>query len=275
VKPAPFDYILSESKAEAVASLAEYGEGARILAGGQSLLAMLNMRIVLPEVLVDISRTGDLDFLRTAGDHVEIGAAIRQSELERWPGLESRLPLVAFALPHLGHFQTRNKGTVCGSIAHADPSSELPLCLSVLGGEVLLERRRGSRMVPARTFFTGLLQTDRRPDELVSAVRFPMAKPGEGFGFNEMALRHGDFAIIAAAARVTATAITLGIGGSAQRPEVRDWPALDGSALDDALNTFAWELPMQEDTQATAQYRRHLVRVLGKKSIEEARACLN
>ncbi len=275
MKPAPFDYIRAESGAEAIVWLAEHGEGARILAGGQSLIAMLNMRIVSPELLIDISRAGDLGGIRRTGDKIEIGAAVTQAQLDRWPPLAETLPLVARALPHLGHFQTRNKGTVCGSIAHADPSSELPLCLTVLDGEVVLERKRSTRVVRGRDFFTGLLQTARRADEMIAAIRLRAARSGEVFAFREMAIRHGDFAIIAVAVRVTGSAITIGIGGSAERPEARDWPMLEGSALDDALNALAWELPMQDDAQADARYRRRLVRTLGKAAIEEARSCLS
>ncbi|HEY7645979.1 MAG TPA: FAD binding domain-containing protein [Hyphomicrobiales bacterium] len=275
MKPAPFDYIRAESRAEAVAHLADYGDGARLLAGGQSLLAMLNMRLVLPELLIDISRTADLTHIRRAGNMIEIGAAVTQSQLERWPELERTLPLVAKAMPHLGHFQTRNKGTVCGSIAHADPASELPLCLTVLNGEVVLEGRRSSRVVGGRDFFTGLLQTARRADEMIAAVCLPAARVGEAYAFRELAVRHGDFAIIAVAVRLTATALTIGIGGSAERPEVRDWPMLDGSALDDALTMLAAELPLQDDVQADAHYRRILIRSLGRAAIEEARSCLS
>ena len=275
MKAAPFDYVHAETAGEALDHLAEQGERASILAGGQSLIAMLNMRLLAPEMLIDVSRIAPLKEIGRSGGAIEIGAAITQSQLERWPGLAEALPLVAKALPHLGHFQTRNKGTVCGSIAHADPSSELPLCLAVLDGEVVLERRRGRRMARGRDFFTCLLQTQRRSDEMITAVRFPVSGPGESFAFHEMAVRHGDFAIIAVAARVTPNAITIGIGGSAERPEVRDWPLLDGSALDDALNALAWELPMQSDAHADARYRRHLVRALGRAAIEEARSCLS
>ena len=275
MKPAPFDYVRAESRAQAVALLAEHGDSARLLAGGQSLLAMLNMRLVSPELLIDISRTADLTHIRRAGSMIEIGAAVTQSQLERWPGLDTALPLVAKALPHLGHFQTRNKGTVCGSIAHADPSSELPLCLTVLNGEVVLEGRRSSRVVKGRDFFTGLLQTARRADEMIAAICLPVARSGEAYAFREMAVRHGDFAIIAVAVRLTATAITIGIGGSAERPEVRDWPMMEGSALDDAIAMLADELPMQDDAQADARYRRILVRNLGKAAIQEARQCLS
>jgi 2-furoyl-CoA dehydrogenase FAD binding subunit len=275
MKPPPFDYIRAESRVEALAHLADYGDSARLLAGGQSLLAMLNMRLVSPELLIDISRTADLTHIRRAGAMIEIGAAVTQSQLERWPGLGQALPLVAKAMPHLGHFQTRNKGTVCGSIAHADPASELPLCLAVLNGEVVLEGRRSSRVVRGRDFFTGLLQTARRPDEMIAAVCLPIARTGEAYAFHEMAVRHGDFAIIAVAVRLTGSAITIGIGGSAERPEVRDWPLLEGSALDDALAMFAAELPLQDDAQADAHYRRLLIPALGRAAIQEAQSCLS
>jgi 2-furoyl-CoA dehydrogenase FAD binding subunit len=235
---------------------------------------MMNMRIVSPEILIDISRAGDLARIRRDGQWVEIGAAVTQSQLERWPLLAQTLPLIAKALPHLGHFQTRNKGTVCGSIAHADPSSELSLCLALLNGEVVMERRRAIRAVRGREFFTGLLQTLRRPDEMITAIRLPAARAGEAFAFREMAIRHGDFAIIAVAVRVTASIISIAVGGSAARPEARDWPMMEGSALADTLNALAWELPMQDDAQADARYRRHLVRSLGRAAIEEARSCL-
>jgi 2-furoyl-CoA dehydrogenase FAD binding subunit len=275
MKPAPFDYVRAENSAEAVGHLAERGDKARILAGGQSLLALMNMRMIAPELLIDISRAKDLTGIERKDNWIEINAAVTQSQLERWPDLAKTVPLVAKALPHIGHFQTRNKGTVCGSIAYADPSSELPLCLSVLNGQVIVAKPRRNRVVRGRDFFTGPLQTARFADELIAGIRLPIAQPDQAFAFKEMAVRHGDFAIIAAAVRVTPNIITIGIGGSAERPEVRDLPMLQGSALDDALNMFAWELPMQDDAHADARYRRHLVRTLGRAAIEEACACLS
>jgi 2-furoyl-CoA dehydrogenase FAD binding subunit len=273
MKPAPFDYLRPASPDEAVAALAAGGEGARLLAGGQSLMAMVNMRLVQPAVLIDISGLRALDYIRLDGDALTVGAAATQAALEQRAGLAEEVPLLALALPCLGHYQTRNRGTVCGSIAHADPSAELPLALVALGGEVLLRSRRSRRTLPARDFFTGLLSTARRADEMVEAVRFPRRRPGEGHAFREMALRHGDFALCAVAAIADAERVRLAVGGVADRPLARDWPLLAGSALDDALNDFAWELGAGDDAHASATYRRSLVRKLGRAAIEEATAC--
>jgi 2-furoyl-CoA dehydrogenase FAD binding subunit len=178
-------------------------------------------------------------------------------------------------MPHIGHFQTRSRGTVCGSIAHSDPSSELPLCIATLGGSVVLQSARGRRVLPAREFQTGMLSTARQPDEMVTAVRFPMRKPDAGYAFTEMTQRHGDFAICAVAAIVSGKSVRLGVGGVAERPTVHDWPELPQSEIDDALNDFAWELGGSDDLHATAAYRRELVRRLGRKVIEEAARCSN
>ena len=148
MKPRPFDYVRPDTVEEVLALLAEYGDDARILAGGQSLVPMLNLRLIDASVLIDISRIAALDVIRDLGRHVEIGAAVTQNRLMAWPQLAKKLPLLAAALPFVGHFQTRNKGTVCGSIAHADPSSEIPLALAVLGGEVVLRsKKRGERVL--------------------------------------------------------------------------------------------------------------------------------
>ncbi len=273
MKPAPFDYIRAASVEEAAEVLAKFGARARVMAGGQSLMALLNFRLVEPEVVVDISSIGSLNSIRIDGDSVEIGAAVTQAELLDWPKLKEELPLLALALPWVGHFQTRNRGTVCGSIAHSDPSSELPLCLATLGGEVELRSARGSRRLKASAFQTGMLSTAKTPEEIVVAVRFPRRKPGEGYAFREIARRHGDFAIVVLAARVTAGGGLLGVGGVADRPSVRDLGVANGAALGEALNAFAWEMGGNDDIHATASYRRELVRRLGPKVIEEARTC--
>ena len=273
MKPRAFDYLRAETADEAVDALARRGEDAKLIAGGQSLIAMLNLRLVEPSVLVDISRISALATIGEKTGAIEVRAAATQAELLAFPGLKDRAPLLALAIPHLGHFQTRNKGTVYGSLAHADPSSELPLCLATLGGEVILKSVRGERTLAASAFQTGMLSTAREPDELVLAARYPVRKPGEGFAFAEVAKRRGDFAIVALAAVATATKIRLGVGGVADRPAVRDSDALDGDALDDALNEFAWDLEGHDDGHATARYRRDMVRRLGRKVIEEARSC--
>ncbi len=259
LKPARFDYIAVDTADEAVELLAKYGEDARVLAGGQSLMAILNMRLAQPKVLVDISRCRDLDYVRNEGGQLVIGAAATQASVEWRKGLAGEVPLLALAFPHLGHFQTRNRGTVCGSIAHADPSAELPLVLTALGGTVSLRSARGRRSLPAAEFFEGMLLTARRADELVEAVRFPLADPSTTYKFREVAMRHGDFALVALAAVIGKDGARLAAGGVADRPVA----AQIAGPVDEALNDFAWSLEAQDDSHASASYRRHLVRTLG------------
>ena len=198
MKPRPFDYARPDTVDEAVALLAEHGDEARILAGGQSLMAMMNLRLADPAMLIDIARIAELGHIRDLGDTIEVGAAVTQNKLLAWPDLKTKLPLLAAALPFVGHFQTRNKGTVCGSIAHADPSSEIPLSLATLEGEVVLRGKRGERVLKAKDFQLDMMTTAREGDELIVAVRFPVH--GKGVAFREVARRHGDFAMVAVAA---------------------------------------------------------------------------
>ncbi len=273
MKPGQFDYVRAESLDEALVCLAEHKDEARILAGGQSLVAMLNFRLVETKVLIDINRIGEIDYIRIDNSTLEVGAATRQTDLMDWPELAATVPLLHAAMPHLGHFQTRNQGTVCGSIAHSDPSSELPLCLATLDGEVVLRSLHGRRIVKAVDFQTDLLTTDKRSDEMITAVRFPLAVEGTGYAFDEMNRRMGDFAIVSLAAVVTDSSIRLGVGGVASTPTVRDWAGLDDDQLNDALNAFAWDLGGGDDIHATRQYRRELVRRIGRRTIKEARLC--
>jgi 2-furoyl-CoA dehydrogenase FAD binding subunit len=266
VKPRPFDYVQPDTAEEAIALLAEYGDDARVLAGGQSLVPMLNLRLIEPQALIDISRIKELDAIRDRGDTIEIGAAVTQNTLLAWPQLRQKLPVVAAALPYVGHFQTRNRGTVCGSIAHADPSSELPLALALSDGEVVLRSARGERVLPAGEFQQDMLTTAREADELVAAVRFPVMA-GQGAGFHEVARRHGDFAIIAVAAAVERDkSIRVGVGGMAGRPMVR---VINGDAAV-AISEWAEELEGYEDLHASAALRRDLFKKLGPHVIGQA-----
>ena len=273
MKPRPFDYVRPDTVDEVLALLAEYGDDARILAGGQSLLPMLNLRLIDPAALIDISRLAALDVISDRGNIIEIGAAVTQNALLAWPQLKLKLPLLAAALPFVGHFQTRNKGTVCGSIAHADPSSEIPLSLATLGGEVVLRSHRGTRVLTAQDFQRGMLTTARAPDELITAVRFPV-QATKRVAFREVARRHGDFAIIAVAACVEdANVVRIGIGGIADRPAVRR-AALDGAAaVKDMFESLAWELEGYDDIHASARLRRDLLRRVGPAVVEEALRC--
>lgn len=272
MKPAAFDYVRAESVEEALAVLREEGSDARILAGGMSFMAMLNMRLARPKVLVDIMRVAPLARMEADKGALKIGAGVRQARLLASDGLAQSAPLIAKALPFTGHAQTRSRGTVCGSIAHADPSAELPLCLVTLKGHVHLKSAKGARTVAADDFFTGMMATIKADDEMIEAVSFPTSR-GEGTAFREIARRHGDFAIVACAALVSGTGIRLGVGGVADMPVARDFPLLDGSALDDALNALAWELDARDDVHASARYRRELVRRIGRSTIEEAKTC--
>jgi 2-furoyl-CoA dehydrogenase FAD binding subunit len=273
MKPAAFDYLRPETPEEALAALAGAGEEARLLAGGQSLMAMLNMRLAQPALVIDIGSLEALRYVRTEGDALIVGAAATQAALQGHPALAEDSPLLALALPSVGHYQTRNRGTVCGSVAHADPSAELPLCLVALGGEVVLRSARRRRTVAADRFFVGMLSTAREPDEMIESVRFPRRRPDSGCAFREVAMRHGDFAICAVAAIATANGLRIAVGGVGDRPVARDWPTLGGTALDDALNELAWDLGAGDDAHATARYRRSLVRKIGRQVVEEAVSC--
>jgi len=267
MKPAAFDYVRADHVAEALDVLAREGGDARVIAGGQSLMAMLNMRLARPRTLVDIMRLPELARIERRNGAVTVGAGVRQAALLAWPELGDALRLAALALPWTGHAQTRSRGTVCGSIAHADPSAELPLVLRALGGEVHLRSARARRRVAAKDFFAGMMATTRAEDELIEAVSFPA-----GIGrcaFREVARRHGDFAIVACAAVKTGPGVRLTVGGVADIPVARDFPPLDGSARDDALNAFAYDLDARDDVHATARYRRELVRRIGRELMQE------
>lgn len=273
MKPAPFDYVRAETLGEAHDVLAAEGGDASVIAGGQTLVPLLSMRMARPKVLVDIMRIAELGGIAIEDQCIRVGSAVRQADLLAWPELAARQPLLAQALPWVGHAQTRARGTVCGSVALADPSAELPLALVALGGDIIVSSVRGRREVGAEAFFTGLMSTARADDELIEAVRYPVARSGTGYAFREFARRHGDFAIVACAAVATEQGLRLAVGGVADRPIARDFGRIDGSALDHALADFASELGARDDLHATAQYRRELVHRLGRVTSEQARQC--
>ncbi|MGH3095799.1 MAG: FAD binding domain-containing protein [Streptosporangiales bacterium] len=201
MKPAPFDYVRPGTVDDALAELA--GDSAKVLAGGQSLVPVLAMRLARPSTLVDINAIDGLDEVSVTGDGLRVGATVRQRALQADPSAAS-VPLLRMAFPFVGHRELRSRGTVCGSLAHADPAAELPAVACCLDAIVTVRGPAGERSVAATDFFTGAMATAVRPDELVTAVTFPVAGEHEGFGFAEMARRHGDFALAGVVVRVSA-----------------------------------------------------------------------
>lgn len=281
MKPVPFEYCRPDTVGEALALLAERRSEAALLAGGMSLGPMLNLRMVRPKSVIDISRLPDLDGIAVRGDRLITGATVIQAEALASPVIRDALPLLALALPWVGHFQTRNAGTLGGSVAHADPSAEIPLCLVVADATVLLRSARKERRVPARAFFTGALSTVRREDEMVVALEWPRAPADAGHAFEEIAQRHGDFAIAAAACSLTLdgggriATLALGLGGVEDRPIAIDTAAFIGRPADaDTAHAIAGSIderidPM-EDHAASADYRRALARVLVERLVPRA-----
>lgn len=281
MKPVPFEYCRPDTVGEALALLAERRSEAALLAGGMSLGPMLNLRMVRPKTVIDISRLPGLDGIAVRGDRVITGATVIQAEALASPVIRDALPLLALALPWVGHFQTRNSGTLGGSVAHADPSAEIPLCLVVADATVVLRSARKERRVPARAFFTGALSTVRWEDEMVVALEWPRTPADAGHAFEEIAQRHGDFAIAAAACSLTLdgggriATLALGLGGVEDRPIVIDTAAFIGRPADsDTARAIAASIdenidPM-EDHAASAAYRRALARVLVERILPRA-----
>ena len=272
MKPARFDYVRADDVAEVHAVLAEHGNDARVVAGGQTLLPMLSMRLVRPKVVIDIMHLPALRKIEAGGNEIRIGAGVRQAELLAWPDF----PRAAAA----------GRGVALGrSRANAQPRHRLrvggacrPECGNSAGFARARRRRSscpragGAARVAASRFFTGMMSTERGDEELIEAVIIPKQRPGHGYAFQEFGRRHGDFAIVSFAA-VWADSIRLAVGGVGDRPVARDFPMLDDGALNDALDAFAWELDARDDLHATARYRRELVRRMGRATIEEARQC--
>ncbi|MBP6562188.1 MAG: FAD binding domain-containing protein [Neisseriaceae bacterium] len=272
MKPATFHYRRMASLADVTEQLAQHGSEARILAGGQSLMAALNMRFAQPEYLLDISTTPDLQTTCLDRQHLVIGAACTQASIEWRSTLAAEVPLLKLAFPYISHFQIRNRGTVCGSIAHADPSAELPLCLATLGGDVVLASAKNERILRADDFFIGVLTTAKREDECLKAVRFPLDDGNSGYAFHEFSRRHGDFAVAACAVVINDQGLRLGVGGLSDRPEVLSLSLSELDSVEDALNDFIWALDVNADAHASAPYRRNLMRALGRQAVADAQA---
>ena len=279
MKPPRFEYIRPESVEEALAVLAEHGDAAKVLAGGQSLVPMLNMRLASPAVVVDVNRIPGLDGIAEVDGSVRAGTLVRQAAFEHSPVVRRRVPLVAECLPHVGHFVTRNRGTVGGSIAHADAKAELPLALLALGGAAVVRSHRGERTIPAGELFVTHYTTSLEPDELLVETLWP--DRGPGVAFEEFALRAGDYALAMAACalhveqrRVTHAVVT--VGGPRDRPSVmKAGELLVGQEISPALaretgQAARAEVEPADSLHASAAYQRQLVGLLVERAVLRA-----
>jgi CO/xanthine dehydrogenase FAD-binding subunit len=284
MKAAAFEFARAASLEEACALLARHGGDAKLIAGGQSLVPMMAMRLARPTFLVDINGAADLQGIDAAENAITLGAAVRQRRLERDAALAEKLPLLGKALRWVGHAQTRNRGTLGGSIVHADPSAELPLAACLLDATLVLRDAAGETEVPAREFMLAPMVTAIAPDQCLAAIRFPLWREARtGCAFDEVSLRQGDFAIVGAAAQVALDAqgkcLRAALGtSSAPMPQAHHEIAqrLAGTMLEDAIIAdaaadVARAVEPDADLHASAEYRRHLTGVLARRVLIAAR----
>jgi aerobic carbon-monoxide dehydrogenase medium subunit len=281
MKPAPFDYHAPRQLKEAAELLAKL-PNAKILAGGQSLVPMMNFRYVIADHLVDLAGLQELNGITVADGNLRIGAMTRQRDLEFSDDIAKHCPLMSEALRHIGHRQTRNRGTIGGSLAHADPAAELPAICAAYDATIQAASVRGTRKIEFRDFTTGFMTTALQPDEMIAAVELPIWPHGHGHGFHEFARRHGDFALAGAAALldvgpdnvVRKAALTLfGVTASPLRLDAAE-ARLTGRPLDAAAirtaAASAWLIEPISDIHASGEYRRHLAQVLSLRALNDA-----
>jgi len=286
MKPAPFEYFAPLELQEALDLLERYGDEAKILAGGQSLMPLMNLRLARPGLIIDINRLSGLDTITaTPEGGLTIGALTRQRALERSKIVQEQNPILAAAMPLIGHFQIRNRGTIGGSLVHADPAAELPAVSLLLGAEFLLRSKSAVRVVPAAEFFLSYLTTAIRPAELLTEIRLPKWPSGEAWAVQEIARRKGDFALIGVALRAEldavetvqkAVIVMFGVGGKPLRME-RAEAILKGRRISEAFlrelsGVVAEELQPDSDIHASAAYRKEVGGVLVRRALESALA---
>ena len=286
MKPAPFEYFAPLELQEALDLLERYGDEAKILAGGQSLMPLMNLRLARPGLIIDINRLSSLDTITaTPEGGLTIGALTRQRALERSKIVQEQNPILAAAMPLIGHFQIRNRGTIGGSLVHADPAAELPAVSLLLGAEFLLRSKSAVRVVPAAEFFLSYLTTAIRPAELLTEIRLPKWPSGEAWAVQEIARRKGDFALIGVALRAEldavetvqkAVIVMFGVGGKPLRME-RAEAILKGRRISEAFlrelsGVVAEELQPDSDIHASAAYRKEVGGVLVRRALESALA---
>ena len=284
MKPPLFDYYDPETEDETLALLAEFGTDAKILAGGQSLMPLLNMRLVEPVALIDINRLDTLSGIREQADGLAIGALARQHVVEQAGLVKRHFPLLSETLPYVGYPQIRNRGTIGGSLVHADPSAELPAVMTVLDAKFEVRSQQGQRILPPQTFFESYLTTSLEPEELLCEIHIPYLLPRTGCAFMEVARVAGAFAIVGAASLVTLDEVgscthvrvaLTGVGPVPHRAAATE-AALQGEALTPERIELAsqladTDLEPESDVHATAAYRRNLARVLTRRTLMTAR----
>lgn len=282
MKPAQFDYAAPKTIEEAAALLAASNGEGKIIAGGQSLMPMINFRLVKPAILIDINRIEGLDRIELEGNRVRIRATVRHCRTATDPLISEHLPVVHEAMHHVAHMTVRNRGTFCGSVAHADPAAEMPMMTRFLDGTIVAFSVRGERRIPAAEFFVGSLVNSLEPDELVTAVEIDAIPPDAGWGFEEFAKRHGDFALACFATTLRAVGgrakdVRVGMMGVGETPmrlrEIED--IVDGTdvsdvVLDEVAKRLADILTPNTDIHASADYRRHLSGVLARRALRAA-----
>ena len=284
MKPAKFEYFAPTSLAEALELLGEHGDDAKVLAGGQSLMPMLNMRLARPEVVIDINRIPGLEYISPTSDGgLAIGALTRQRTVEKSDVIRERIPVLAAAIPSIGHFQIRNRGTVGGSISHADPAAELPAICLALGGELVLSSASDQRVLKAEDFFLAPLTTAIRPEELLTEIRLPARTEEWRWGFEEVCRRQGDFAMVGAVSLLemdgggvckSACITMFGVGGTPLRISRAEEALLGNPISDSALRELSQivseELDPDSDIHASAAYRKEVGGVIARRTLEAA-----
>jgi CO/xanthine dehydrogenase FAD-binding subunit len=282
MKPPSFDYVLADTVEDAVSALASLGPDAKIIAGGQSLVPMLNFRLLRPTVLVDINRIAGLSFISDEPQAIRIGALTRHHRLETSPVIATHLPVIAEAMRHVAHLAIHNRGTIGGSLSHADPAAELPMMAVLLDAKLTIAAAAGKRIVPAREFFVDALTTDLRDGELLTEIEIPKLAPQSGWGFEEVSRRGGDFALAAAAAILTlrggtvaeARIAVMGVGKTPLRMSAAEamlaGQTVSPGLLEQVAEAVRAAVEPETDLHASADYRRHLIGVLMQRTLADA-----
>lgn len=282
MKPAPFDYVRAESTEHAVQVLAAAGGDGKVIAGGQSLMPMMNFRLVKPSVLVDINGIRGLDAVQMRSDRIVLGALVRHRMTAMDALVAKHIPVLHQAMKHVAHLTVRNRGTFCGSVCHADPAAEMPMMSLLLNGVVHIASPRGQRTLAAQDFFVGSLVTALEPDELVTEIEIDTLPAGAGWGFEEFARRHGDYALAAVAVTMhcrdgVASDVRIGLMGVGEMPmrapqveTVLEGREISAALIGEAIEVLRAGLEPNSDLNASADYRRHLAGVLARRAMTDA-----